>query len=223
MVTPEEIAFFRTFGFLQCKQLLSQDETALLTEKFEVAMMTARDGADEPVLTQDEHGYSDVRQQVGVWDKKQIPFFDYDPDSFYWLLDDERFESHFRTFQGDDYVVSASAAYIHAGGVGWHHDHSETIDDAFHSMRAHMYLDPLGPEDGCLTVLPGSQHRGDYRKTLLDSQGKVTSGHNYWGHFGVPPDEIPGATPLVNEPGDVVFLNHKTFHAALSNRAKRKQ
>ena len=222
MVTPEQIAHFRTFGFLHCKQFVTKEETAFLTGKLESAMRKARGGAEEPELTQDENGYSAIRHQVAVWDKNKTPFFDYDPESFYWMLDDERFDAYFRALQGEDYVVGVTEGIIHAGGTGWHNDHNEAYDDDFHSMRAHMYLDKLGPEDGCLTVLPGSNHRGGYRKTLLDSVGKINATNNSWQQFGVPPDKLPGAFPLINDPGDVIFLNHKTFHAALSNRTKRR-
>ena len=213
MVTPEQIAYFRTFRFLHCRGLLTPEETSGLIDAFERAMLEARDGTPDPHLEQDDNGYSAHRQQVAATDDKGKPFFDYDPDAFYWMLDDARFESYFSSLLGEDYVVGCTEGIIHAGGTGWHNDHSDgKHPDAFFSMRAHIYLDHLGREDGCLRVLPGSHHLGGYRTTLI----------NDLKHLGVAPEAVPGAFPLINEPGDVIFLNHKTFHAALSARMRRR-
>ena len=78
-------------------------------------------------------------------------------------------------------------------------------------MRAAIYLDPLGPDDGCLSVIPGS-HFTPFREALETSADQL----------GLAPEELPGRYPLVNEPGDVIFMNHKTFHAALGDRPRRR-
>ena len=211
MITKEQINYFRTLGFLQCKQFLSQDEVKTLSDAFDKAMGKARDGASEPELQQDANGYSAVRQQVTVWKEPFIPFFDYNPDVFHPLLDDERFVEFFRHLFGDAYYVGVSEAIIHAGGTGWHHDHNENNPEETFSGRAHMYLDPLSPVDGCLNVIPGSHFR-EYRHALAETVAEL----------GVRAEDMPGRYPLVNEPGDVIFLNHKTRHAALSsNRGRR--
>lgn len=36
------------------------------------------------------------------------------------------------------------------------------------------------------------------------------------------PEDMPGQYPLVNEPGDVLFMNHKVHHAALSDKPWRR-
>ena len=167
MITEAEIAYFETYGFLQCKQFLTVQEVGELTERFDQAMRKARDNAEEPELAQDERGYSRIRQQVNSDDKMKIPFFDYDPDAFYWLLDDPRFEDYFSHLLGDDYFVGGSEGIIHAGGSAWHNDHNDDKHaDEFFSMRAHMYLDHLDSENGCLTAIPGSHHAGGYRERL---------------------------------------------------------
>ena len=78
-------------------------------------------------------------------------------------------------------------------------------------MRAAIYLDPLGPDDGCLSVIAGS-HFAPFREALEASVEEL----------GLAPEELPGRHPLVNEPGDVIFMNHKTFHAALGDRPGRR-
>ena len=67
-MTPEQINYFRTFGFFLSRKLLSLEEIELLSRAFDLAMKKARGGALKP-------GPGEKRQQV-------IPFFDYDPDAF---------------------------------------------------------------------------------------------------------------------------------------------
>lgn len=201
-MTPEQINHFQTLGFLHWKGLLSQTEMAVLSTAFDAAMRKARGGAAEPDLRQNEQGYSTVRQQV-------VPFFDYDPEAFYPLLDDARIADVFETLMGEDFILTLSEGIIHAGGTRWHHD--AVAPEGLFSMRATVYLDPLGPEDGCLTVIPGSHFR-EFREALKGTVGSL----------GVRPDDIPGRHPLCNAPGDVIFMNHKLFHSALSSKRGRR-
>jgi len=201
-MTQEEIHHFHTLGFLHCKQLLSPEEMRVIADAFDVAMRRARGGAPEPELRQGAHGYSAKRQQV-------VPFFDYDPDAFYPLLDDERIVNLFSALMGEDFILTLSEGIIHAGGSGWHHD--AVAPDGFFSMRAAIYLDALGPENGCLSVIPGSHFR-EFREALIVTIGKL----------GVRPEDVPGRYPLCNEPGDVIFMNHKLFHSALSRKPGRR-
>ena len=78
-------------------------------------------------------------------------------------------------------------------------------------MRAAIYLDRLGPDDGCLCVVPGS-HFKEYREHLLQCKGKL----------GTPNERIPGRYPVVNDSRDVLFKNHKLYHAALNARPWRR-
>lgn len=201
-MTQEQINHFQTLGFLHCKGLLSPSETAALSSAFGPAMQRARGGAPEPDLRQNEQGYSAVRQQV-------VPFFDYDPEAFYPLLDNARIVDVFETLMGEDFILTLSEGIIHAGGTRWHHD--AVAPEGLFSMRAAIYLDPLGPEDGCLTVIPGSHFR-EFREALKAAIGNL----------GVLPEDVPGRHPLCNEPGDVIFMNHKLFHSALSSRRGRR-
>ena len=66
-MTPEQISYFRTFGFFFSKQLLSGAQIESLATAFDCAMETAG-GVSAP-------GPGEKRQQV-------IPFFDYDPEAF---------------------------------------------------------------------------------------------------------------------------------------------
>ena len=184
---------FRTFGFTHCPRLLSPTEMGALSSAFDAAMERAERHRPTP---------SGERRQV-------VPFFDYDPDAFYPLLDDERLVDVFETLLGEDFILTATEGIIHAGGSPWHRD--ACAPEGMFSMRAAIYLDPLGPADGCLSVIPGS-HFTPFREALEASMEEL----------GLAPDALPGRYPLVNEPGDVIFMNHKTFHAALGDRPRRR-
>lgn len=213
----EWVTHFRTFGFLMCKQMFSVEEMKVLSDAFDAAMKRARGDALEPELRKDARGYSAVRQQVNNTMAPYIPFFDYAPEVFYPLLDDERIVSIFRNLMGDDFRITVTEGLIHAGGSGWHHDN--VTREGYFTMRAAIYLDSLGPEDGCLSVIPGS-HFTQFREALGTDpdQRSIRSIEK----LGTPAEEVPGRYDLVNEPGDVLFMNHMLFHSALSSKPGRR-
>lgn len=213
----EWVTHFRTFGFLLRKRMFSGEEMKVLSDAFDAAMKSARDNAPEPDLRQDDRGYSVVRQQVNNTIPPFIPFVDYAPDVFYPLLDDEQIVSVFRNLMGDDFRITVTEGLIHAGGSGWHHDN--VAREGYFTMRAAIYLDPLGPEDGCLSVIPGS-HFTQFRDALgTDADQRSIKSIEM---LGTPAEAVPGKYDLVNEPGDVLFMNHKLFHSALSSKVGRR-
>ncbi len=194
-MNQEDIKYFQRFGFIQYKGLLSPAEVEVISDAFDEGMRVARKGAPPP-------GPGEKRQQI-------IPFFDYDPEVFYPLLDHEKIVDIFEGLMGEDFILTLSEGIIHTGGSGWHHD--AYAPEGYFSMRAAIYLDPLGPEDGCLTVIPGS-HFKEFGAAINQMKDEL----------GTLPDEMPGRYPLCNEPGDVLFMNHKTYHAALSDSYGRR-
>ena len=70
---------------------------------------------------------------------------------FYPLLDDARLIGIVENLMGEDFILVATEGIIHTGGSPWHHD--ACAPEGLFSMRAAIYLDPLGPNDGCLSVL----------------------------------------------------------------------
>ena len=216
-VMTEWVTHFRTLGFLLRKRLFSGEEMEALSDAFDAAMKSARDNAAEPDLRQDDRGYSAVRQQVNNTIPPFIPFVDYAPEVFYPLLDDERIVSVFRSLMGDDFRITVTEGLIHAGGSGWHHDN--VAREGYFTMRAAIYLDPLRPEDGCLSVIPGS-HFTQFRDALgTDADQRSIKSIEM---LGTPAEAVPGKYDLVNEPGDVLFMNHKLFHSALSPNPGRR-
>ena len=194
-MTKDQITYFETFGFLLCRQLLAAEEVSNLAQAFDAAMVKARRGEPRPQP-------GEKRQQI-------VPFFDYDPGSFYPLLEDDRIVDVFETLLGPDYLFTLSEGIIHTGGTGWHHD--ACAPEGLFSMRAAIYLDRLGPDEGCLSVIPGS-HRLEFREGVETAMAELN----------LEPGSVPGRYPAVNEPGDVLFMNHKLFHSAIGERPWRR-
>ncbi len=206
-MTPQQVAHFQTLGFLQCPRLFSPPEMSALSDAFDAAMRRERGGAPAP-------GPGDRRQQVAS-------FFDLDPEAFYPLLDDERLVNVFETLLGEDFILLESEGLLHTEGSRWHHD--ARAPTGLFSMRAAIYLDRLGPGDGCLDIIPGS-HFLEFGEALTRTPRDY--GEDGFGDrlldLGVEPEEIPGRHSLRNEPGDVIFMNHKVYHAALTGKPGRR-
>ena len=79
------------------------------------------------------------------------------------------------------------------------------------SMRAAIYLDDLTDEEGCLNVIAGSHH-ALFSQQLAEMDLRSMA----------EPRAVPGRVALRNRPGDVVFMNHKVYHSALSARPGRR-
>ena len=209
-MTDEALKHFRTLGFLVCRQFLSPDETKRLSDTFDGAMKRARQDAPLP-----ERG--EPRQQVNFMIDPFLPFFEFDPDAFNPLLVDPRFVDVFGNLLGDDFILPGTEGILHTGDTPWHHDN--VAPEGYMTMRAHIYLDYLGPDDGCLSVIPGS-HLREFRQALeKDLHGEP---YNAITGMGVHPENVPGRYSIVNAPGDVSFMNHKLFHAALGSKGYRR-
>ena len=78
-------------------------------------------------------------------------------------------------------------------------------------MRAAIYLDDLTDEEGALNVIAGSHH-ALFSQQLAEMDLRSMA----------EPRAVPGRVALRNRPGDVVFMNHKVYHSALSARPGRR-
>ncbi len=142
-MSQEQINHFQRFGFLQCKGLLSPEEMCVISDAFDAGMRKARSGAPTPKQ-------GEKRQQI-------VPFFDYDPEVFYPLLDHEAIVDIFEGLMGEDFILTLSEGIIHTGGTRWHHD--AYAPDGFFSMRAAIYLDTLAPEEAASPSFPEATSR----------------------------------------------------------------
>jgi phytanoyl-CoA hydroxylase len=81
-------------------------------------------------------------------------------------------------------------------------------------IAAWMALDPCDEENGCLEVLPGSQHWPVLCTIAADTSQSFTD-------VMVPLPAGAELVPVVMEPGDVLFFNGSLVHGSKPNRSDR--
>src|SRR5262249_40892709 len=104
---------------------------------------------------------------------------------------------------------------FYTGDTQWH-------SDGFHHvgryLKVALYLDPVGPESGCLRVIPGT-HRLQAGST--DGGWAARRAPEARGLWGIGPREVPAAA-LVTQPGDLVAFNHNLMHASFGGSRRRR-
>lgn len=198
LLSEQQIAFFRTFGFLAFPGLL-------------------RDRIDEVIaefqgIFQRRGGGHDGRPHDGRNRSCIVPFLD-QSERLCTLLDDPRIAGIATSLLGDDFNYMPSDGNFYSGDTGWH-------SDGWHRDITHIkiafYLDPLTRDTGCLRVIPGSHRIGD--RWADDLQAQLAQSSKLWGMEG---RDVP-AIALETQPGDILVFNHNTKHAAFGGSGWRR-
>jgi hypothetical protein len=212
-LSPAQIAFFETFGFLKLPGLFTQ-EVDLIREGFEDVF------AHEPAqpLNPDNpyHRTRDARYREET--RSIIPAFIDKSPKLQWLRDDARVVAVARGLLGDPCQYAESDGNLFNCDVYWHLDVYGAADGVEH-IKLSFYLDELRRETGALRVIPGSQHQGSYAtelyKGIARDPGLVAE------KLGVAIDEIPSSTIEVR-PGDLIVGNFRTMHASFNGGVRRR-
>jgi hypothetical protein len=198
-LSAQQVAFFRTFGFLAFPGLFAP-EIDKITESFEENWQ--RHGGGHAGKPHDGMARSALVQFV---------------DQHEWLctlLDDPRILGIATDLLGDDFNYMGSDGNYYVGDTRWHSDGWRT-NGMLHVKMA-FYLDPVGRESGCLRVIPGSFLTGDtYADTLQATVGKSQE------VYGIHGRDVP-AMALETQPGDLLLFNHNTKHAAFGGGSRRR-
>lgn len=198
-LTPQQIAFFETFGFLVFPGLL-KDRIERITQSFEEVWQS--------------HGGGHAGQKHDGKRRSCIVQFADRHEYLNTLLDDPRIEGIGSSLLGDDFNYMGSDGNYYAGDTGWHSDGFHNPPDRH--IKIAYYLDPLTKDTGCLRVIPGSHIGGDKYHDLLVKQMR-----NSVESWGVEPRDIP-CIALETKPGDVAVFNHNTLHAAFGGGGWRR-
>lgn len=197
-LTDQQLAFFKTFGFLAFPGLL-KDRIAEIIREFE-AVFASRGGghAGQP---------HEGKQRSCI-----VPFIDQN-EILSSLLDDPRIRGIAASLLGEDFNFMPSDGNYYAGDTGWHSDgwHPETVH-----IKIAFYLDPLTRDTGCLRVIPGSHKIGDAFAESVNRE--IYSCQEKW---GLPGRDVP-AVALETVPGDILVFNHNTKHAAFGGSGWRR-
>ena len=212
-VTPQQVAWFETFGFLVLRGVFTED------------MERIRDGFEE-VFAREEAQLLDPENEFHRTSDPQyeretrwiIPAFIDKSEKLKWLRDDPRVDAIPRALLGDDFQYAESDGNLFNCNVLWHMDAYGASADALH-IKVYFYLDALQRDAGSLRVIPGSHHRGGYMgalvRRLTEDPERVPE------ILGVELDEIPSSALEVN-PGDVIVTNFRTFHGSFNGGARRR-
>jgi hypothetical protein len=212
-LTPQQIAWFETFGFLRVRGLFTPDIERIRTGFEEVFAREAPQLLDPDNIY---HRTSDPDyEQETRW---IIPSFLDKSDKLSWLRSDDRLLAIARALVGADYVYAESDGNLFNCEVYWHMDAYGAAADATH-VKIFFYLDALQEDTGALRVIPGSQHRGTYMAALFRQLTKDPA--RIPDLLGVAINEIPSTT-LVVEPGDVIITDFHTIHASFKGGARRR-
>lgn len=197
-LTPQQLTFFQTFGYLAFPGLL-KDRIQEITREFE-AIFARRGGGHA--------GQAHTGKQRSCI----VPFLD-QSEVLCTLLDDPRIHGIATSLLGDDFNYMPSDGNYYAGDTGWHSDgwHPETLH-----VKIAFYLDPLTRDTGCLRVIPGSHRIGDTFAEALKNE--IFSSAETW---GLPGREVP-AVALETVPGDILVFNHNLKHAAFGGSGWRR-
>ena len=197
MLTPEQIAYFETFGFIIRKQLLSPEEMESVTrEADELFAEDLRDSGD-----------AGLHQSVVPFVEKSARLTE--------LVDSDRIYGTVEDLMGPDFRWSGSEG--NKGPINerrehaWHADRPGTREAAYPRLKIMIYLEPTTRDSGALRVIPGS-HRCPFHEHLQPLQAQHHVDGTADGVFGVDGPDIP-AYPIESTPGDVVFFHHSLFHA----------
>ena len=194
-LSEQQVRFFKTFGYLGIPKLFSTEEIARITEQFEQTIQK---------LGGKNHDGS-RRTMIGG-PIEHTPFMCA-------LLDDPRIKGIVGGVIGDDFSYCGGDGNYYSGDTPWHPDGNHNI---LTPVKVAFYLDPVGPDTGCLRVLPGSFEK---EHSIHRWQIGMNDSQNL---FGVAPRDFPGNVPLVSAPGDVVMFNHDTWHAAFGGSNRRR-
>ncbi|MBV9848375.1 MAG: phytanoyl-CoA dioxygenase family protein [Armatimonadetes bacterium] len=135
MLTPQQIAFFETFGFLVLPGLMAE-EIGWITEGFEELFQ----GRTDP--------HDGTRRTLALMDHSE---------RLCTLLDHPKIVGIASSLLGEDFNCLAGDANYYVGDTGWH---SDGWHDVGLYVKIAFYLDPVTRDTGCLRVIPGS-HRLD--------------------------------------------------------------
>jgi hypothetical protein len=197
-LTPQQIEFFHTFGYLGLPGLLSDRADAIIRD-FEA--LWESQGGGHAGRPHDGQARSCIAQFIDL------------SESLSTLLDDPRIDGIAAPLLGGDYNYMGSDGNYYVGDTGWH-------SDGWHPRQLHIkiafYLDPLTRDTGCLRVIPGSHLPGDrYADGLQEKLRRPSE------FFGVEGPDIP-AVALETRPGDLLVFNHNTKHAAYGGSERRR-
>ena len=196
MVTPQQKAFFDTFGYIRIPKQFSAEEMEALSREVDKLFEEQRGGGESPPGK--EQGVNDIIEKGEVMTR---------------MLVDDRIFGAVEGLLGPGFIWNGSGGSLdftpptRRREIPWHTDRPNEPHATTYSF--HLYLEQLRADTGALRVIPGS-----HKPTLFDDLLPVNeqAADSSMKVYGLGPTDMPGAV-IESDPGDIVFFSQKIYHA----------
>lgn len=189
-LTPQQLTFFNTFGYLVLPGLVTPD-LPWIVQGF------------EEIFTQRSEKHDGTQRTIAGTDSSE---------RLCGLLDHPKVVGVAASLMGDDFNYLGGDANYYVGDTGWHSDgwHNDGL-----YVKMAFYLDPVTRETGCLRVIPGSHWVGS---PWLDSLRRLNQPEPHFGIGGrdvpsVALESCPGDVVVFNH-----NLQHASFGGSNQRR-----
>ena len=204
LLSPQQIHFFETFGFLKIPGLFAEDVDEII-DAFEDLF------DKQPVWETKAALHGDEKRLI-------IPGFIEQSPRLSRLQYDPRVVGIVQSLLGRDYIWSSSDGNLFYCESYWHPDDYAAPLHHYH-VKLSFYLDDLTGSNGAIRIIPGSHfHQQTFSRTLrraFKNEAGVTE------VFGVEGREIPSIV-VESVPGDLVLWNFRTIHGSYNGGERRR-
>ncbi len=206
LLSPQQIHFFETFGFLKIPGLFAPDIHNIIGG-FEDLF----GDQEQPVWETKVALHGDERRVI-------IPGFIEQSPRLAPLQHDPRVVGVVQSLVGREYSWASSDGNLFYCESYWHPDDYAAPLHHYH-VKLSFYLDDLTGESGAIRIIPGSHfHQQTYAKTLLKAFKDPASVRDI---FGISGGEIPSVT-VESSPGDLIIWNFRTIHGSYNGGERRR-
>ena len=194
MFSQQEISYFRTFGHVVVRQLLSSTEVAQLTAEVTYALRDAFGGLG---TDEDPDGTGGIRGDYLPLAVDRVPL------SQALIADDQRLFQGSAALVGAPTVPTAPIASCFTSNAGWHNDDGTDVG----GVKFLVHLQPRTADTGALRVIPGS-HDAAFR-SRVDTYLAQDPARQGFGGWHVP------SIALETVPGDVIAFDPHLVHSSV--------
>jgi hypothetical protein len=203
-LTPQQLTYFDTFGFLHLPGVF-RDDVDRLVDGFEEIF------AANPTMDTNEKLHFDQQRRI-------IPGFIEKSDKLRTLIDDPRVVGIVSSLIPSGWEYAQSDGNLFYCDTSWHPDTYAAPMDRYH-VKLSFYLDSLSAGSGAIRMIPGTNHhQTPFARKLRTGLGDPAAIAEV---FGVGPGDIPSWT-LTSQPGDLIVWNFRTIHASFNGGERRR-
>lgn len=209
-LSPAQVEEYRRDGFIILRGLLNADEIAQMRDKLDGI---GKAGKAIPHSWDPDLSPEAAHDPLKRFPRVMMPHR-YDDFSLRMLLH-PKFVDIVHDLFGEESLAAQSMYYFKppgARGQALHQDDYYLHTDPDECMAAWAAIDPSLPENGGLSVVPGS-HKID-----IQCPEAADPTESFVNHL-VPPPPGMSAVPAKLQPGDVLFFNGRLIHGSTPNRS----